>query len=99
EVLYLSLLLHDLGKGLPTGEHTSGGAELAKTSLSRLVIDKGTKEDVLFLIRSHLEMSAAMRRDIFDPENIRTFAAKIGTPERLRLLCLMTYADIRAVNP
>jgi [protein-PII] uridylyltransferase len=44
-------------------------------------------------------MSAAMRRDIFDPENIRTFATKIGTPERLRLLCLMTYADIRAVNP
>jgi [protein-PII] uridylyltransferase len=99
EVLYLSLLLHDLGKGLTSGEHTSGGAELAKASLSRLVIDKRIEEDVLFLIRSHLEMSAAMRRDIFDPENIRTFATKIGTPERLRLLCLMTYADIRAVNP
>jgi [protein-PII] uridylyltransferase len=99
EVLYLSLLLHDLGKGLPSSEHTSGSAELARRSLDGLGIEQETQEEILFLIRSHLEMSAAMRRDIFDPENVRTFAAKIGTPERLRMLCLMTYADIRAVNP
>ena len=99
EVLYLSLLLHDLGKGLPSGEHTTAGVELAKKSMSRLEIAEDIQDDVLFLVRSHLEMSAAMRRDIFDPENVRTFAAKIATPERLRLLCLMTYADIRAVNP
>jgi [protein-PII] uridylyltransferase len=99
EVLYLSLLLHDLGKGLPSSEHTSGSAELASRSLDGLGIEQETQEEILFLIRSHLEMSAAMRRDIFDPENVRTFAAKIGTPERLRMLCLMTYADIRAVNP
>ena len=44
-------------------------------------------------------MSAALRRDIFDPENVRMFAEKIGTPERLKMLCLLTYADIKAVNP
>jgi [protein-PII] uridylyltransferase len=84
---------------LPTGEHASASVELAKKSLHGLAIAEDLREEILFLIRSHLEMSAAMRRDIFDPENIRTFAGKIATPERLRLLCVMTYADIRAVNP
>jgi [protein-PII] uridylyltransferase len=46
-----------------------------------------------------LEMSAAVRRDIFDPANVRSFSDKVGTPERLKMLCLMTYADIKAVNP
>lgn len=97
--LYLALLMHDLGKGLGTREHTRGSVELAKPAMDRLGIDPDVQETVEFLIASHLEMSAAMRRDIFDPENVRAFAAKIATPERLRLLCLMTYADIRAVNP
>ena len=52
-----------------------------------------------FLIGSHLDMSAALRRDIFDPETIRIFSEKMGTPERLKMLCLLTYADIKAVNP
>ena len=99
EVLYLSLLFHDLGKGTPSRQHDRESVELASTALGRLGLDAATRENVLFLIGSHLEMSAAMRRDIFDPENVRGFAAKIGTHERLRLLCLMTYADIRAVNP
>lgn len=98
-VLYVALLLHDLGKGLPASEHTRGSVELARSSLSRLGFGEQDTDEILFLIGSHLEMSAAMRRDIFDPENVRAFAAKIGTLERLRLLCLMTYADIRAVNP
>jgi len=55
---------------------------------------------VRFLIRDHLAMSAnLLRRDIFDLETIRVFAEEVGTPERLKLLCLFTYADIRAVNP
>jgi [protein-PII] uridylyltransferase len=98
-VLYLALLLHDLGKGLPGSEHTKGSVDLARSALSRLGLEERDTEEILFLIGSHLEMSAAMRRDIFDPENVRAFAAKIGTLERVRLLCLMTYADIRAVNP
>ena len=57
------------------------------------------QETVRFLIASHLEMSATLRRDIFDPENVRAFAEKVGTPERLKMLCLLTYADVKAVNP
>jgi [protein-PII] uridylyltransferase len=57
-------------------------------------------ETVRFLIANHLEMSAnLLRRDIFDPVIIRSFAEQVGAPERLRSLCLFTYADIRAVNP
>jgi [protein-PII] uridylyltransferase len=99
EALYYSLLFHDLGKGTPSRQHDRESVELATAALERLGLDTETRETALFLIGSHLEMSAAMRRDIFDPENVRTFAAKVGTHERLRLLCLMTYADIRAVNP
>ena len=47
----------------------------------------------------HLELSATLRRDIFDPETVRSFAEKVETPERLKMLCLLTYADIKAVNP
>jgi len=55
---------------------------------------------VRYLIANHLEMSAnLLRRDIFDPQTIRNFSEKVGTPERLKMLCLFTYADIRAVNP
>ncbi len=99
EILYYALLLHDIGKGVPGGEHAVASVELAIKALNRLGISEDLQSEILFLIRSHLDMSSAMRRDIFDPENVRTFAAKIATPERLRLLCLMTYADIRAVNP
>ena len=99
EVLYLALLLHDLGKGTPSRQHDSESVELATTALERLGLDSAARETILFLIASHLDMSAAMRRDIFDPENVRSFAARIGTHERLRMLCLLTYADIRAVNP
>ena len=52
-----------------------------------------------YLVASHLEMSAAMRRDVFDPANVKAFAERVGVPERLKMLCLMTYADIKAVNP
>ena len=59
----------------------------------------GSARKCLFLIASHLELSAALRRDIFDPETVAAFADKVGTPERLKMLCLLTYADIKAVNP
>jgi [protein-PII] uridylyltransferase len=99
EVLYLALLFHDLGKGMPSDRHAAASVEMARAALGRLGLDAESTETVLFLIGNHLEMSWAMRRDIFDPENVRALAAKVGTLERLRLLCLMTYADIRAVNP
>ncbi len=55
---------------------------------------------MIFLVRNHLEMSLTLqRRDIFDPEAVRVFAELVATPERLKMLCLLTYADIRSVNP
>ena len=66
--------------------------EIAEGALDRLDLDEPDRETVLFLIERHLEMSAAMRRDIFDPETVRAFAEKVETPERLKMLCLLTYA-------
>jgi len=99
ELLYLSLLLHDTGKGVPGGNHVEASLEIAARCLDRLDVDPGERTVVLFLIGSHLEMSAQLRRDIFDPETVAAFAERVGTPERLKMLCLLTYADIKAVNP
>ncbi|HSM88275.1 MAG TPA: [protein-PII] uridylyltransferase [Candidatus Limnocylindrales bacterium] len=99
ELLYLALLLHDIGKGSPGGDHISAGLEMAESCLDRLDLEPRDRETVLFLIANHLAMSAAMRRDIFDPETVRSFAETVRSPERLKMLCLMTYADIKAVNP
>ncbi len=67
--------------------------------LDRLDVEAEERAVVLFLIGNHLEMSAQLRRDIFNPETVAAFAEKVGTPERLKMLCLLTYADIKAVNP
>jgi len=99
ELLYLALLLHDVGKGVPGSDHIPASLELAAECLNRLDLEPADREVVLFLIGAHLEMSATLRRDIFDPETAQGFAEKLGTPERLKMLCLMTYADIKAVNP
>jgi [protein-PII] uridylyltransferase len=99
ELLYLALLLHDTGKGVAGGNHVEASLEIAGRCLDRLDVDPGERAEVLFLIGSHLEMSAQLRRDIFNPETVAAFAEKVGTPERLKMLCLLTYADIKAVNP
>jgi [protein-PII] uridylyltransferase len=99
ELLYLALLLHDTGKGMPGSNHVETSLEIAGRCLDRLDVESGERATVLFLIGSHLEMSAQLRRDIFNPETVAAFAEKIGTPERLKMLCLLTYADIKAVNP
>ena len=99
ELLYLALLLHDTGKGVPGGNHVVASLEIANRAMDRLDIDPKERDEVLFLIGSHLELSAALRRDIFNPETVAAFAEKMGTPERLKMLCLLTYADIKAVNP
>ena len=98
-MLYLSLLLHDTGKGVAGRESCDASLEIANRAMDRLDIDPQEREEVLFLIGNHLELSAALRRDIFDPATVAAFAEKMGTPERLKMLCLMTYADIKAVNP
>jgi [protein-PII] uridylyltransferase len=99
ELLYLALLLHDSGKAVPSENHIELSMQLAESCCQRLDLDQPDRETVRYLVANHLEMSAAMRRDVFDPANVRSFAEKVGAPERLKMLCLMTYADIKAVNP
>jgi [protein-PII] uridylyltransferase len=99
DLLLLSLLLHDTGKARRTGEHTTQSVELADSFLARLDFDIEEREIVRKLIRSHLEMSSALRRDIFDADNVHTLSEKIGSPQLLKMLTLMTYADIKAVHP
>src|SRR2546428_998173 len=100
ELLSLSLLFHDVGKGDPSVGHVEGSLQVVEAVLGRLGLDQEQRETVRFLVSHHLEMSATLqRRDIFDRETVRTFAQEMGTPERLKMLCLLTYADISAVNP
>jgi [protein-PII] uridylyltransferase len=99
ELLFLALLLHDTGKGVGGEDHVQNSVEIATRSLERLDLDPPDRETVLFLVASHLDVSAVLRRDIFDSSTIRAFAEKLGTPERLKMLCLMTHADIKSVNP
>ena len=86
ELLYLTLLLHDTGKGVPSGNHVEASLEIANRAMDRLDVDPKERAEVLFLIANHLEMSATLRRDIFDPATVAAFAEKMGTPERLKML-------------
>jgi len=98
-LLFLAALLHDTGKGRSSGDHAQESARMAESVAGRLVLDAYESELMLGLIRNHLEMSAALRRDIFDLETVRAFAGKVQTLEALRMLTLFTYADIQAVHP
>ena len=100
DLLILALLLHDVGKGMPVDNHVSGSLEALESAADRLKLSDEERAEVHFLIERHLEMSATMqRRDIFDPATVSSFAATVGNQERLQRLCLLTYADIHAVNP
>jgi [protein-PII] uridylyltransferase len=98
-LLYLAAILHDTGKGRAGEHHAIESSRMARTVLTRLEVDSYDSLLVLRLIENHLEMSAALRRDIFDMETVRAFAAKVQTHESLRMLTLFTYADIAAVHP
>ena len=99
ELLYLAILLHDTGKARKNENHVQASGALAEACLERLDVDPPDRETVLFLIGRHLELSMTLRRDIFDPETVKSLGEKLETPERLKMLCLLTYADIKAVNP
>lgn len=100
ELLFLALLFHDVGKGMHGDDHVVTGLQALEQVLLRLGLEGDQADTVRFLVREHLQMSVnLLRRDIFDPETIRAFAEKVGSPEHLKLLTLFTYADIRAVNP
>jgi [protein-PII] uridylyltransferase len=99
ELLTLALLYHDVGKWRDD-DHATESARLAEPMLARLQLDHEDRDTVEFLIRRHLAMSQAVfRRDFGDPETVASFAALVGSEERLKLLCLMTLVDIEAVAP
>ena len=98
-VLYLSVLLHDIAKGRG-GDHSVLGADVAMQLGPRLGLSAAETETVAWLVRHHLAMSGtAFQRDLMDPKTIDTFAALVQSPERLRLLLVLTVCDIRAVGP
>jgi [protein-PII] uridylyltransferase len=99
EVLYCAILLHDMAKGLP-GNHSIVGAEIATSLCPRLGLSPEDTAAVSWLVKYHLVMSdTAQRRDITDPKTVRDFVEAVQSPEMLRLLLILTVADIRAVGP
>ena len=99
ELLTLALLFHDVGKWREA-DHAQESVRLAQSMLDRLELPDDERATVEFLIREHLQMSqVAFRRDSEDPQVAARFAELVGTEEHLKLLCLMTLADVGAVSP
>jgi [protein-PII] uridylyltransferase len=99
ESLFLAMLLHDTGKGLAGGQEKAG-ARSARQACERLGLDRTKVALVAWLVEHHLVMSDfAQKRDVTDPATVAAFAAIVENPERLRLLLVLTVADIRAVGP
>ncbi len=97
--LHLALLLHDIGKGRD-GDHSIIGEELCEEIGTRLQMAQHKKQIMAFLVRHHLDMpDLALRRDYTDAMLINEFARMVGSPERLRMLYVLSAADIRAVGP
>ncbi len=99
EALFLAMLLHDTGKGGAGGQEVAG-ARAARQACERLGLERSKIELVAWLVEHHLVMSDyAQKRDVSDPRTVSDFAQIVQTPERLRLLLVLTVADIRAVGP
>jgi len=97
--LYLATLLHDIAKGRG-GDHSELGEKVALKLGPRLGLSDEETETVAWLVRWHLLMSGtAFKRDIGDPQTIQDFVERVQSPERLKLLLVLTAADIRAVGP
>ncbi len=98
-VIYIALLLHDIGKGRPE-QHSIIGAQMARRICPRLGLTPEETETVEWLVRYHLLMSdMAQKRDIGDPRTVRDFAKAVKTRKRLDLLTVLTVCDIRGVGP
>ncbi len=97
--LYVAVMLHDIAKGRG-GDHSELGAQIGERLGPRLGLSAEETETVSWLVRFHLLMSnTAFKRDIDDPQTISDFAQRVQSPERLKLLLVLTAADIRAVGP
>jgi len=98
-LLYLALLLHDVGKSGGRG-HIARGAKSAERACRRLELTEGDTKQVVLLVKLHVAMAqVAQRRDLNEPHLIADFAAKLGSVDALNMLLLLTYADLNAVGP
>ncbi len=99
KVMYLAMFLHDIAKGRPE-DHSVAGAKIARKLGPRLGLTSAETDTVAWLVLEHLIMSdVAQTRDISDPRTVKAFADKVQSPERLKLLTILTTADIKAVGP
>jgi [protein-PII] uridylyltransferase len=99
ELLLLAALLHDIGKGQGK-DHCNKGADMIPTIARRIGLNKEDASRLKFLVRNHLLMThISQRRDLHDDALIVEFARQMGMSENLRMLFLLTVADIRAVGP
>ncbi|MDO9125349.1 MAG: [protein-PII] uridylyltransferase, partial [Parvibaculum sp.] len=97
--VYMSVFLHDIAKGRDE-DHSDAGAGIARRLCPRLGMSPGETETVAWLVQNHLVMSdVAQRRDIADPRTVRDFANLVQSPERLKMLYILTVVDIKAVGP
>ena len=101
DLLYLALLFHDVGKGIPGESHGEASGKLAGVAMQRIGVGGAAdRETVVQLIRHHTLMSEVMtKRDLSETAVLEQFKARVATVERLRLLTLLTYADSSAVDP
>ncbi|MBX3748008.1 MAG: [protein-PII] uridylyltransferase [Verrucomicrobiae bacterium] len=98
-ILYLALLLHDVGKASHTRDHAAESTRVALTQTRRLRLPAPASATVAFLVRHHLLMARLSQKfDLDDPEVIRDFASSVQTPEHLHLLTLHTFADSMATS-
>jgi len=100
-LLYLALLLHDVGKAErhKQGKHAEASAALAMRAAKRLRLDSTATQILRIIVENHLVMaSISQRRDLDDPAVVRQFARQIGTPEALNLLTLLTFADSQGTS-
>lgn len=98
-VLYLSIFCHDIAKG-QGGDHSHLGEKVVSKLAGRLGFSKSEIEMAAWLVRHHLLFTnTAFKRDLNDPKTIADFVEMVQTPERMRLLLILTVADIRAVGP
>ena len=99
-LLYLILLLHDIGKAEGVKNHDVAGVRIAQPILNRFNIGREQQEQILFIIRNHLEMARFWQRfDLDDPKTAASFAEFIVDPQKLRLLYVHTYCDARGTAP
>ena len=99
ELLHLALLLHDAGKGFEE-DHSELGRRLAEEASMRLGLPDHQRDLVMFLVHRHLKMAdLALRRDIGDRALLLKFSHEVGSPDALRMLFVLTAADISAVGP